>query len=94
MIDLGTLRGLWAHQHELHGYCAGCDRWHPIDLGLLVSQGQGEMRLPIRVRCRRCGERGQLQVRPPMPTRSSIGWIAPPTPSGQSRLDLELRRTA
>lgn len=57
-----------------------------IDLGTiagllaeLVAQGKGSMRLPIRARCRGCGEFGRLQVRSPGPTRSgSTGWIGPP----------------
>jgi hypothetical protein len=79
-IDLGTLGGLHARDHELHAYCARCDRWRVLDLGLLVTQGQGGRRLPLKVRCRACGEPGVIQVRPPMPTRSSTGWIMPAIP--------------
>jgi hypothetical protein len=49
-----------------------------IDLDRMVRQGRGSLRLPLVVRCRECGEAGQLQVRPPMPTRSVGDWIAPP----------------
>jgi hypothetical protein len=78
MIDLGTLAGLHECQHELHAYCRTCDRWQAIDLARLVASGLGARRLPVRVRCSVCGVPGQLQVRPPMPARSSSGWIAPP----------------
>jgi RNase P subunit RPR2 len=78
MIDIGTIADLHEWQHELHAYCCRCDRWRVLDLGLMVRAGQGAKRLPLRVRCRECGEVGQLQVRPPMPARSSTGWIAPP----------------
>jgi hypothetical protein len=27
MIDLGTIAGLHAHDHELHAYCLTCNRW-------------------------------------------------------------------
>lgn len=78
MIDLGNVAGLHEHEHELHAYCWRCDRWRVIDLGRMVREGKGAMRLPLRMRCRDCGEIGQLQVRPPMPTRSSMGWMPPP----------------
>ncbi len=78
MIDLGSIAGLYERQHELHAYCSRCQRWHELDLGRLVQQGFGVRRLPIRVRCDRCGQVGQLQVRPPMPARSSTGWMLPP----------------
>jgi hypothetical protein len=80
MIDLGTIGGLYEREHELHAYCGTCDRWAVLDLGAMVRAGQGDRRLPLKVRCRWCGAAGTLQVRPPMPERSSTGWIAPPTP--------------
>jgi len=43
-----------------------------------VAAGHGDRRLPIRVWCKDCGEAGQLQVRPPMPTRSPTGSIQSP----------------
>jgi hypothetical protein len=80
MIDLGSVAGLHDHSHELHAFCPRCDRWAVLDLAGMVSQGRGSLRLPIVVRCHDCGERGQLQVRPPVPTRSgSAGWISPPS---------------
>jgi hypothetical protein len=78
MIDLGSIRGLLDHDHEVHCYCSGCDRWHALNLHWLVRIGQGDRRLPIKVRCRRCGQRGIIQIRPPMPPRGSVGWIMPP----------------
>lgn len=78
MIDLGNIAGLYEHQHELHCYCLGCRRWSVLDLGRMVREGKGSLGLPLSVRCRDCGEVGQLQVRPPMPTRSIGGWITPP----------------
>lgn len=78
MIDLGCIAGLHAHDRELRAYCCRCDRWRVLDLGLMVGQGKGSVRLPLIVRCRDCGEVGQLQVRPPMPAWSnSNGWIGP-----------------
>jgi hypothetical protein len=76
MIDLGSVAGLHARDHQLHCYCVRCDRWVVLDLAAMVRAGQGERRLPLTVRCRDCGDHGQLQVRPPMPTWiNSNGWI-------------------
>jgi RNase P subunit RPR2 len=76
MIDLGSIGGLYAHDHELHAYCTRCHRWAVLDLGGMVEAGQGDRRLPLTVRCRGCGEIGRLQMRPPAPrpTRAN-GWI-------------------
>jgi len=78
MIDLGTIAGLHEHGHELHAYCLGCDRWSTLPLARFIAAGLGPRRLPLAVRCRRCGTRGQVQVRPPMPQRTAHGWVSPP----------------
>ena len=77
MIDLGSIRGLHDHVHELRAYCVVCDRWRVLDLAAMVAAGHGERRLPIRVRCEVCSQVGQLQVRPPVPTRGPGGWMQP-----------------
>jgi hypothetical protein len=77
MIDLASIAGLHEHRHELHAYCLHCDCWRVLELDLMVRQGRGSLRLPLVVRCRDCGEVGQLQVRPPMPTRAPGGWMEP-----------------
>jgi hypothetical protein len=79
MIDLGTIAGLLEHDHGLAAYCSRCGRWAALPLAEMVAQGKGSLRLPIRVRCRDCGERGTLQVQPPVPTRGSGGWGEAPT---------------
>lgn len=73
MIDLGSIAGLHDHDHQFAAYCPSCDAWRVLPLGEMIAQGKGALRLPLRVRCRDCGERGQLQVRPPMPTRGTGG---------------------
>ena len=78
VIDLSTIAGLLEHDHGLAAYCPRCDRWSVLPLAQLVAQGKGSLRLPLKVRCRDCGEVGELQVRPPMPARSSSGWTQPP----------------
>jgi hypothetical protein len=42
----------------------------------MIQAGHGTRRLPIKVRCRDCGEVGWLQVRPPMPTRQGSTSMA------------------
>jgi RNase P subunit RPR2 len=77
MIDLGSIAGLVVHDHELRAYCVKCARWSALDLAAMVRAGQGGRRLPLKVRCRACGEPGQLQVRPPMPAwTNSNGWMS------------------
>jgi len=78
MIDLGSIAGLYEHEHELRAYCPRCDRWAVLLLAELVRQGKGSLRLPIPVRYRDCGDVGRLQVRPPMPKHHpSVGWVGP-----------------
>jgi hypothetical protein len=77
MIDVGTLVGLLEHHHRLDAYCPRCDRWHVLPLAEIVSAGHGSRRLTIAVRCQDCGSPGQLQVRPPVPTRGPGGWMEP-----------------
>ena len=79
VIDLGTLSALHQRHYELHAYCSHCDRWRALDLAFWIARGLGDKRLPIRVRCLRCGKHGVVQVRPPTPTRPTMGWIPPPT---------------
>jgi hypothetical protein len=78
MIDLGSIAGLHAHDHAVHCYCTHRERWRVLDLQRLIAIGKGEKRLPLRVRCLRCRQRGVVQIRPPMPAHSSTAWIAPP----------------
>lgn len=76
MIDLGSIAGLLARDHELHAYCGRCDRWAVLPLAEMVAAGHGSRRLPITVRCRWCDAIGRLQVRPPMPAHSTAtGWM-------------------
>jgi hypothetical protein len=80
IIDLGSIAGLHAREHEVHCYCTHCERWRVLDLQRLIAIGKGETRLPLRVRCLRCRELGEVQIRPPMPQHStSARWLAPPT---------------
>jgi hypothetical protein len=75
MIDIGTLAGLLVHGHALAAYCPRCDACGVQPLAELVAAGHGERRLPLRARCRDCGEVGLLQVCPPVPTRGPGGWM-------------------
>jgi hypothetical protein len=74
LVIVGSIAGLYERKHELHAYCHHCDRWRVLDLEAMVLGGMGSRRLPVTVRCLRCGEVGTLQVRPPMPPPSRSGW--------------------
>jgi len=79
MLDLCTFAGVVEHDHTLAPCRPKCYRWAEIDLPAMVTAGLGDRRLPIKVRCRACGELGRVQVRPPVPTRvRSVGWARIP----------------
>ena len=61
-MDLGSIAGLYAHEHRLAAYCPRCDAWRVLPLALWVNQRRGLLRLPIMVRCRDCDERGYPQA--------------------------------
>jgi hypothetical protein len=68
-VIVDTVAACLRHQHGLSAFCVNCRRWADLDLRWLVDRGYGEIRLAtFRPVCRRCGERGELQVRPPMPS--------------------------
>ena len=65
---LDTLAKLAEHCHGIDAYCPRCQRWRSLDVPRLVRLGFGRRRLvDFRPRCRECGERGTIQVRPPTP---------------------------
>lgn len=77
MDDLSTLAGLLEFRHEIGVYCVSCRRWSVIDLEAIVAQGRGTMPVTaLRPRCRRCGQIGEKQIRPPRPdfSRSLGQW--------------------
>jgi len=41
MIDLGSIAGLHAHNHQLHAYCARCDRWTVLSVAAMIAASQG-----------------------------------------------------
>jgi hypothetical protein len=88
MIDLGSIAGLYEHEHELRAYCPRCSV-RVRSIAKRCSQpcwfrfstpshiGKGDTQLPLTVRCRECGEVGRVQVRPIMPAwTNSNGWMA------------------
>jgi hypothetical protein len=79
VIAFCALVGLHERQHMLAAYCARCNRWAVLPLADMSAEGRGSLRLPFTVRCQDCGEVGQLQVRPPVPTLDPhrAGWISP-----------------
>jgi hypothetical protein len=41
MIDLGSIAGLHAHNHQLHTYCPSCDRLAVLPLAAMIAASQG-----------------------------------------------------
>ncbi|MGE0444952.1 MAG: hypothetical protein AB7P99_06960 [Vicinamibacterales bacterium] len=63
-----------AFDHTIACYCPRCRRWATLDLRRMVEAGQGDRPITeLRTRCTSCGERGELQVRAPMPTMTTQG---------------------
>ena len=70
-VTLDTLAALHACGHGLSAYCPRCRRWVELDLRRLIERGYGERALVgYRPRCMMCHERGDVQLRPPVPTWS------------------------
>lgn len=70
-IRIDTFRALLVHQYDLACWCPGCRRWATCDLAMLVRNGMGDRAIQVcKPRCRKCGSRGQWQVRPLVPTRN------------------------
>lgn len=68
-VTLDTVAALLDCNHGLAAYCPACRRWADLDLARLVAQGRGRRRLQgFRPCCRKCGQPGQIQIRPPKPT--------------------------
>lgn len=66
---LDTFRALLEHHHVLACYCPGCRRWASVNLSQLVALGLGDRPIQTaRPRCRKCGNLGEWQLRPPAPT--------------------------
>ena len=47
MIDLGSIRGLHDHGHELRAYRVVFDRRALLNLAAMIAAGHGDRRLPI-----------------------------------------------
>ena len=68
-IDLSNFRGLLERNYLLAAWCIGCRRWATCDLAMLVRNGLVDRQITRRKpRRRKCGCRGDWEVRPPLPT--------------------------
>jgi hypothetical protein len=75
-VTLDTIGKLHEHGYTLACYCVRCRRWADPDLRRLVAEGRGDSLLVrFRPRCRVCGERGDVQLRPPVRGPAASGWI-------------------
>jgi hypothetical protein len=85
-VVIETIADCLRHRHGLAAFCTLCRRWADLDLQRLVERGRGRTRIAtLRPVCRRCDERGELQLRPPIPTWGGYhewhGAAAPKTTS-------------
>jgi hypothetical protein len=70
-VVLDTLAALHACGHGLAAYCPKCRRWVELNLRRLAERGYGERKVvTYRLRCMVCHNRGDVQLRPPVPTWS------------------------
>lgn len=67
-IVLDHLSTLAAHGYTLAAHCLPCNRWCDFDLPAIIERYGDRKVVGMKPRCSVCGERGKLQVRPPMPT--------------------------
>lgn len=78
-ITIDSIASLPVYGHGLLPYCPGCQRWVDVDIKRLVEKGYGKRKLRnFKPKCRRCGGRGQLQVRAPVPQWGGASWSAIP----------------
>jgi len=67
-VTLDTPRKLYEHDYQIGAYCSPCRRWKTLELLDFVRAGQDEVLLPqLSLNCSRCGEKGSIQIRPPVP---------------------------
>ena len=67
-VTLDTPRKLYEHDYQIGAYCSPCRRWKTLELLDFVRAGQDEVPLPqLSLNCSRCGEKGSIQIRPPVP---------------------------
>ncbi|MGA1463020.1 MAG: hypothetical protein ACO37Y_07450 [Steroidobacteraceae bacterium] len=65
-IRLSTLSDLSRLGYQLACFCPRCQRWADLNLSDLERQGVATRRVvDFTPRCRRCGTRGEKQLRPP-----------------------------
>jgi hypothetical protein len=79
---IDTFADFLKHNYELACFCPGCRRWASCDFVALVAAGMGDRQVrKSRPKCRKCGSRGEWQVRAPAPTLDSVGKQIWPTAS-------------
>ena len=68
-IQLITPRQLYQNQHTLAVYCWKCQKDKALSFIDIDRVGKSDVPVTrLKFRCRDCGDLGEKQVRPPMPT--------------------------
>ncbi len=74
-INIATAAQFIRYDHKAGVYCPQCRRWADLKLHELVMRRLGDRALAtLPLRCRDCGARGELQVRPPAPQWGGATW--------------------
>jgi hypothetical protein len=67
-VNIVTLEDCRRYQHRVSVFCPKCRHWAELDVGRLCARGRGTRPLAsLGARCRTCGGRGEVQVKPPSP---------------------------
>lgn len=74
MATLDTPRALYEHDHRIAAHCSRCERWETLGLLDFVKVGKAEQHITrLSLKCGKCGEKGSIQIRPPMPKIERYG---------------------
>ena len=65
-LALNRLSALVAYEHGLYAYCPACRRDVELDLRHVLLKYGDRPLIGLRIRCRACGGRGQVQLRAPV----------------------------
>ena len=73
-LVLDTPKALYEHDHQIAAHCSPCGRWKTLGYLDFVRMGKAEQPIAaLSLTCRKCGEKGEIQIRPPAPKIERYG---------------------